>query len=213
MNGRFGCFDQFQTLIILQFLLKEIRTRTKLLEVGVLAGAAVFIICFSHALAAEELNKNLRFYLDPEFDYSNRTEAIATLRSVSDNAYFYIEDEYWNGLTVLQKQTYLENVSKLANEFDQTIYPSLTYIFGKEWNPGIDNDAKITILLTKLKTTAGGYFNEKDERLQTSEPKSNMREMIYLNSDQIANSLIYSLLAHEMQHLIFTAVFSMKSII
>jgi len=174
----------------------------KKIVLALLISSGVFIICFSHAFAAEELNKNVNFYLDSQYDSSNRTEATATLKKVSGDAYFYIEDNYWNGLTADQKNSYLSNVDKLANEFDNTIYPKLTQFFGPEWNPGIDNDARITILLTKLKSTAGGYFNEQDEKSQTSDPKSNMREMIYLNSDQVSNTLIYGLLAHEMQHLI-----------
>jgi len=174
----------------------------KKIILALLISSGVFIVFFSHAFAADDLNKNLRFYLDSNYDYNGRTETLATLRKISDNAYFYIEDIYWNGLTATQKDNYLMYIEALADEFDQTIYPTLTYAFGSEWNPGIDNDPKITILLTKLDATAGGYFNERDERLQSAEPISNMREMIYLNSDQIANPLIYSLLAHEMQHLI-----------
>jgi len=181
--------------------MKFFSTKKKIV-LALLISSGVFIVFFSHAFAAEELNKNLKFYLDSNYDYSSRTETLATLRKISDNAYFYIEDEYWNGLTSVQKDDYLERVNMLADEFDQTVYPILTHAFGNEWNPGIDNDARITILLTKLKTTAGGYFNEKDERLKSNEPTSNGREMIYLNSDQVANTLIYSLLAHEMQHLI-----------
>ena len=157
---------------------------------------------FSQALAADELNKSYKFYLDSKYDFSFRTEITATLKRVSANAYFYVEDEYWNELAVDQRIAYLEHVDKLAIEFDDTIYPSLTYVFGQEWKPGIDNDDKITILLTKLQLSAGGYFNEKDEVSQAQEPTSNAREMIYLNSAQISNPLIYSLLAHEMQHLI-----------
>ena len=41
------------------FLLKEIRTRTKLLEVGVLAGAVVFIVCFSTGLFERNLSGSL----------------------------------------------------------------------------------------------------------------------------------------------------------
>lgn len=177
-----------------------LQKRKLLLTLLVLSG--VFMVSFSHVLAAEELNKNQKFFLDVTYDLESRTEITATLKKISNNAYFYIEDEYWNGLTTDQKNSYLGGVDKLANEFDNTIYPNLTYFFGSEWNPGIDNDSKMTILLTQLKSTAGGYFNEKDEKNSTQEPSSNVREMIYLNSAQVSNSLIYSLLAHEMQHLI-----------
>ncbi len=174
----------------------------KRIVLTLLVSGGVFIVFFQCAFAIDDLNKNVGFYLDPEYDYNNRIETSATLRKISDNAYFYIEDEYWDNLTLLQQQDYLGDINLLAEEFDQIIYPTLTYFFGSEWNPGIDDDAKITILLTKLDATAGGYFNEKDEKNQTHEPRSNMREMIYLNANQITNPLIYSLLAHEMQHLI-----------
>ncbi|MDP2946508.1 MAG: hypothetical protein Q8N88_00180 [Nanoarchaeota archaeon] len=167
-----------------------------------LISGGIFILCFSQALAADTVGKSYKFYLDPIYDFSSRTETVATLKKISTNAYFYIEDEYWNGIPADQKNAYLESVDKLAAEFDETIYPSLTYVFGQEWKPGIDNDDKITILLTKLKSSTGGYFNEKDEVDKTQEPTSNAREMIYLNVTQINNSLIYSLFAHEMQHLI-----------
>lgn len=167
-----------------------------------LFSGGVFIVLFSFVFAAEELNNNQKFFLDVNYDSEERTETMATLRKISENAYFYIEDDYWDSLTTTQQESYLENVDKLALEFDETIYPVLTYFYGSEWNPGIDSDSKMTILLTKLKSAAGGYFNEKDEKNPAQESMSNSREMIYLNSTQIANPLIYSLLAHEMQHLI-----------
>jgi len=171
------------------------------LIITLLISGGIFIILSSFAFA-DDLGKTYRFFLDSTYDFQARTEVLATLKKISNNAYFYIEDEYWLKLTYEQKSDYLEQVDKLAKEFDNTIYPSLTYVFGQEWKPGIDNDEKIIILLTQLKTSAGGYFNEKDERSQSAEPTSNAREMIYLNATQLSSSLIYSLLAHEMQHLI-----------
>lgn len=167
-----------------------------------LISSGIFILSFSQVLATDSIGKSYKFYLDPTYDFSSRTETIATLKKISTNAYFYIEDDYWNTIPVDQRNAYLESVDKLATEFDGTIYPSLTRIFGQEWKPGIDNDDRITILLTDLKSTTGGYFNERDEESKTQDPNSNAREMIYLNATQIDNSLIYSLFAHEMQHLI-----------
>jgi hypothetical protein len=177
-------------------------SKRKRLLLTLLISGGVFVIFFSQALAVEELDSNQKFFLDANYDSTARAEITATLKKISTNAYFYIEDDYWDSLTAAQKTSYLENVDKLANEFDETIYPSLTYFYGSEWNPGIDEDSRMTILLTKLKSNAGGYFNEKDERNPLQEPTSNSREMIYLSSVQITNPLIYGLLAHEMQHLI-----------
>ena len=172
-----------------------------------LISGGVFVLFFAQVLAAEVVSVNTlginhKFYLDSNYDFNSRVETIATLKKISNDAYFYIEDGFWNELTAEQKTAYLQSVDKLATEFDETIYLSLTHVFGQEWKPGIDNDDKITILLTKLKTNTGGYFNERDEFSQAQEPTSNTREMIYLNSTEIDNPLIYSLLAHEMQHLI-----------
>ena len=183
------------------FLKSNLIQKSKKALLILLISGGIFILFFSQALAVN-LNESYKFYLDSKYDFSSRTEITATLKKVSTNAYFYIEDEYWNELTVSQRIAYLDYVDTLAIEFDDTIYPSLTYVFCQEWKPGIDNDDKITILLTELKSSAGGYFNEKDEVSQAQEPTSNAREMIYLNSAQISNPLIYSLLAHEMQHLI-----------
>jgi len=39
----------------------------------------------------------------------------------------------------------------LSNEFDSTIYPKATALYGTEWNPGIDRDSKITLLFYQMK--------------------------------------------------------------
>lgn len=71
-----------------------------------------------------------------------------------------------------------------------------------EWSPGIDNDFKIIILITKMKEEAGGYFNLADEYPRTESPYSNEREMIYLNGSYIDLNRTKGFLAHEFQHLI-----------
>ena len=166
-----------------------------------LVSGGIFII-LSSTVFAVEAGKTFKFFLDSSYDWKSRTETLATLRKISSSAYFYIEDEYWLALSYSQRNLYLDYLDKLAKEFDNTIYPSLTQVFGSEWKPGIDNDEKIVILLTRLKNDTGGYFNERDEISQTQESMSNEREMIYLNAVQIANPLISSLLAHEFQHMI-----------
>ena len=166
-----------------------------------LISGGIFIIFSCPVFAAEKGYKS-SFFVDSSYDFENRTSLSATLTEVSSNAYYYIEDKYWQSLNQQQQALYLENLDKLLKEFDGTIYPSVRYIFGSEWKPGIDNDDKIIILLTKLKPSAGGYFNPKDEVSKTQEPTSNEAEMLYVNADQIANSIIYSLIAHEFQHLI-----------
>ncbi|MBU3922846.1 hypothetical protein KJ684_01235 [Patescibacteria group bacterium] len=162
---------------------------------SLLISGGVFIVS-SFALAAEPVN----FFVDSIYDWQNREQVSATLMKESNHAYFYIEDDYWNNLSASQQTLYLDYLAIVARDFDNITYNPVTYIYGSEWKPGIDNDEKITILLTRLKNTAGGYFNEKDEFADIA--NSNKREMIYINSTQIVNPLIDSFIAHEFQHLI-----------
>lgn len=151
---------------------------------------------------ADELGDAGVFFVDSNYDWQERKQITATLREISDKVYFYIEDEYWDSLSGQQRNLYLDYLNNAAREFDRTTYPAVRYVFGSEWKPGIDNDDRITILLTHLKPTAGGYFNSKDEFLISQIEESNEREMFYLNASQVANPLINSFLAHEFQHLI-----------
>ena len=179
----------------MNFLLKKKRLFLTLLVLG-----GVFIVS-SLALAANLGDKN-NFFVDTKYDFSGRSVVSATLMRISNNAYFYMEDEYWNSLSLNQKNTNLDYLNKIIENFDNYTYPSLRRVFGSEWKPGIDNDDRITILFTRLKTNAGGYFNSKDEMPVSYEPTSNEKEMLYINTDQISNPLIDSFIAHEFQHLI-----------
>lgn len=161
-----------------------------------------FFIVFSSFASAAKLGEKNNFYVDSYYDWQGRNQVSATLRKISNQAYFYIEDEYWDALSLRQQGLYVDYLDQMTNNFDGTTYNSVRYVFGSEWKPGIDNDEKITVLLTRLKSNAGGYFNPKDEYPKTEELTSNEREMIYVNSIQIANSFIDSFLAHEFQHLI-----------
>ncbi len=176
-------------------------SKQRKLFLTLLFSGGLFIILFSVALA-DEIGDTNNFFIDPNYDWKNRDEISATLQRISAKAYFYIEDEYWNALSTGQQGLYVDYLRKVADNFDAVTYSSLRYIFGSEWKLGIDNDDKITILLTRLKPTAAGYFNSKDEFSQSEAPTSNEREMFYINSTQIASSLIHSFIAHEFHHLI-----------
>ena len=90
----------------------------------------------------------------------------------------------------------------MAKEFEQNAYPRLSQTFGTEWKPGIDNDPIITVLFHEMWESAGGYTNYGDEFLRLQNPKSNAREMVYLNAKNLQSPLLKSFLAHEFMHLI-----------
>jgi len=140
--------------------------------------------------------------VDPNYDFSQREKISATLRKVSLNAYFYLEDAWFLALEEKERAEVLKILELTAEEFDNVIYPKLTSFFGSEWKPGIDGDPKITILFHKMKKDVAGYFNSGDEYPRIQNPKSNQREMIYLNADNILSPLLKSYIAHEFIHLI-----------
>jgi len=173
------------------------------------AGLLFMILIFLTSLPIEtakayELGESQTFLIDHSYDYNSRSKISAILKNVSANAYFYVEDNYYNSLSSSSKIGFNVDLNSLATSFDNVIYPKTREIFGYEWNPGIDNDSRITILFTKTKENVGGYFNPNDEykKENISGEKSNEREMLYLNAAFMDDQRIESFLAHEFQHMI-----------
>jgi len=167
----------------------------------------VFIASFTLFTAyvkADTLNDNTSFLVDSSYDFNNRPKIDATLRMITDHAFFYVENEYYNSLSYSEKTKFDSDLSNLASGFDNVIYPQMRSIFGEEWNPGIDGMDRITILFTKTKENVGGYFNPNDEYPKSNvvDDKSNEREMLYLNAIFAGNDRIESFMAHEFQHMI-----------
>jgi hypothetical protein len=113
---------------------------------------------------------------------------------VSPHAYWYVE----NGLTVRQS-----GIESSAARFEEDIYPVVTKVFGSEWTPGVDNDPRLNILNAKLKSVAG-YFSSTNEYPSAVQPRSNQREVIYMNALNVppGGPNYDEVLAHELQHAI-----------
>jgi len=142
------------------------------------------------------------FFVDSFFDSEHREKVSAVLLEVSENAYFYLEDEWYRGLVGEERKEIDEKLEKLGKEFDEVIYPGLTSTYGSEWKPGIDDDSHVTIFFHQMKENAGGYFSNGDEYPEIQSPNSNEREMIYLNIIYLEQDIMKSYIAHEFTHLI-----------
>ena len=163
------------------------------------------IIFFSfsiHTSFADSLGQSVIFNVDSNYDSAGRNQISATLRYVGDKDYFYIEDNWWNLLGNYKQNQVQEIISNLAKEFDEIIYPKLTQFFGGVWDPGIDGDSRITVLISNLQDNAGGYFDSCHEYSRSQCGHSNEREMIHVNADFIFDSKMNAFIAHELQHLI-----------
>jgi len=111
---------------------------------------------------------------------------------VTPKAYWYLED----GLDIS-----MSGLERSASRFEEDIYPVVTEVFGTEWTPGIDNDPRLNILNAKLRGVAG-YFSSTDEYPTGVRPRSNQREIIYINALNVppGGANYDQVLAHELQH-------------
>ncbi len=165
-----------------------------------LALGLIFISpCFVFANTEGQIES---FYVDQHYDVSSRAEVRCVLEKISQRAYFYVDNKWLEGLDSKKIKEVEKNISSIAKEFDENIYPKLTSFYGREWSPGIDNDKRITIVFHEMRNSAAGYFREIDEYSKLQNSQSNEREMVYLNTEMIFSPILKSYLAHEFTHLI-----------
>ena len=155
----------------------------------------------SQALA-DTIGEQHTFFVNPTYDAMGRTSIPVTLEYVGAHAYLYVEDSYLNSLNSSERAVFKQQVINLTQEFDNNIYPKETAFWGSEANPGIDNDSKITILLERLTSGTGGYFNSINGFSTSQANNTNQREMITGNVSSLGNNSLKIFLAHEFQHLI-----------
>jgi hypothetical protein len=118
---------------------------------------------------------------------------VATLRLVTANAYFFVED----GVDVDQ-----EKLERAGQQFEE-VYARVHDTFGRERSPGVDGDPRVTVLLASLQNI-GGYVSGDDGYPRAASPLSNEREMVYLDASTALafDETFAQVLAHELQHLV-----------
>lgn len=120
----------------------------------------------------------------------------ATLRYVTDHAYFWVEDNV---------PYHQRDLSVLADTFEYQIYPTNRSFFGSEWTPGVDGDPHIYILYARgIGDGIAGYFSSADEYPHLVNHFSNGHEIFLFNADNspLDNKSTFGTLAHEFQHMI-----------
>ncbi|MGV8121155.1 MAG: hypothetical protein AB2L14_15450 [Candidatus Xenobiia bacterium LiM19] len=141
--------------------------------------------------------------------YSTSTYQIAscTCRAVGQNCYVYTNNN---------DSSYYSNIDQYAGQiadyFDSTVYPTVHQNVGNEWNPGIDGDSRVYIILSV--GISNSYINFADEYQQSQLPageKSNECEIIYMDpliftdTGEMAESqlsVMQAVTGHEFTHLV-----------
>ena len=133
------------------------------------------------------------FWISDQIDGSPNAYTIqASIALISEHAYWYVDDS---------DELSIEGLRTAARVFEESIHPLVTGATGDIWNPGVDNDPRLTVLHTPLRGAAG-YFGSRDEYTRETHPKSNEREMIYMDSGRLkpGSDPYLSVLTHEFQH-------------
>lgn len=169
---------------------------------GIVIFGVLFLLGLPFFVSADVVGDQQRFSVDSSYDEQKREELVATLVVAGPSANFYVESSWWDSLSLSDQYGTRQTLIALSLEFEQKIYPTVTTAFGFEWKPGIDNNNAITVLLHLMNQDAGGYTNYGDEYPRMQNPKSNEREMVYLNLRHLQNSVAKTYLAHEFTHLV-----------
>lgn len=170
------------------------------------------IIIFSFCLLllapfakADYTGQQNSFFVDPDYDLTSRNKLNATLLLATSRLYFYVDSQWWSGISYSDRDIVNRNLYYLYHRFEDEDYSVLTKTFGSEANPGIDNDEHITVLIHSMPENISGYARSVDLVERTKDNNSNQREMVYLSGDRIVDasaSRIGYYLAHEFMHLI-----------
>ncbi|MGP3778183.1 InlB B-repeat-containing protein [Halanaerobium saccharolyticum] len=101
------------------------------------------------------------------------------------------------------------SVTRMINEFDNTIYPTVTDNFGSVPDGNTfaalnQQDSRVNVLITPL-DGAGGYFWANDLYSKSEFPNSNEQKIFFVHNYNDDRALDYqiSTLAHEFQHMVF----------
>lgn len=119
----------------------------------------------------------------------------ATVRFVTDHAYWYVEDD-------LTDHVDLAELQRAAHAFEDVTYPLVTRYFGEPQIDSTSGDAHIVMLLANVPGVAA-YFSSADAYPRWVNPRSNERPMMYINVNALrsGNGAFDATLAHELQHM------------
>ncbi|GAB4271258.1 MAG: immune inhibitor A [Candidatus Promineifilaceae bacterium] len=130
------------------------------------------------------------------FDTQGNNQITAVLRYQSDDLLMWFEE----GL-----QPEPEAITAAARHIETQILPTNRVFFGQEWQPGVDNDPRLTILhVADVGQIATAYFDFANEYVTAVSPYSNQREMLTvgMKTAPLNSNTYFSAIAHELFHLI-----------
>ena len=132
-------------------------------------------------------------------DVTNGIMNVCTARvfQITDNIVFWLDN---------REQVFIsEEITDRLFRFDAQTLPMLRKTFGKEADPGIDNDPRFHVVFTPLISEAyNGYFSAEDSADPRIRKTSNGMELLFLNTSLLnrGTNAVVNTLSHEFQHMV-----------
>ena len=142
------------------------------------------------------------FNVQVSHDNFSRNRVSAVLHRVTNDLFYYIEEEWWRGLSEDDRKRLDQRMYNASGEFERNIRPQINSIFGSVPDHPVDKSERITVLFHRMPPGVGGYFNTGDQFEVFRSPNSNERNMIYISALHIEGDFLEGLLAHEFMHLV-----------
>ncbi len=143
-----------------------------------------------------------RFFVERSHDKYERRSVEADAQVVTEDLYFYFDNEWWEELDEEKQEEYKDIAYNLGNEFKNTIYPQMSKIFGTHPEHSVSKEKRISVLFHPMEENSGGYFSTGDQYSVYQYPRSNERNILYLSTDIIENNHLPGYFAHEYMHLV-----------
>jgi hypothetical protein len=151
-----------------------------------------------------------RFFVESSYDIEKRRVVDAKLELITNYIYFYFDEKWWESLDEEKKREYERTIYSLGNEFENKIYPEIAKIFGEApKHDVVGHEKRIFVFFHPMNKNSGGYFRTGDQYSIYQYPRSNEKNILYLNTDLIEEKTLSGYLAHEYIHLV---TFNEKSI-
>ena len=142
------------------------------------------------------------FNVETSYDNFSRNRVSAVLHWVTNDLFYYVEEEWWKGLSDEDRGRLSQRMYNASGEFERNIRPQINSIFGSVPDHPVDKSGRVTVLFHRMPPGVGGYFNTGDQFEVFRSPNSNERNMIYISALHIEGNSLEGLLAHEFMHLV-----------
>jgi len=141
-----------------------------------------------------------QFFIEANDDATGRIEMKGEGLFLSYHARVVVDASYWKALGEDEKAEARVAIAALVSEFDGRIYPLTRDFLGEEWNPGIDRDPRIILLIAPMRE--GVFSTSRPFVDETRKDGSNEAEVIYINANTLTNPRTKAALASSFAELI-----------